>query len=197
MFIKLSFSVFRKARNSDFALIQSYKLYRRLLVITSVINECFQNDFAIWIMTSLMAWVVVASAIISDSKVREILTTQEFCMTVFILCEIYTFFVVGYTFPGHAHVLSKRVKLKWTKHLTTQQKFINIRGKSGDEVVYIMGSPSCRGGGAALDRRIIRSFHDVKIRFGSVNFYGRMTALVVTQFVVEKSLKLMLLSKRK
>lgn len=135
-------------------------------------------------MAFLMSWVVVTTALIGDSRIRNSLEHQELYMCFFLVSEIYIFFVVGYSFPGQAHVISKRIRAKWSKRLAVQVQSSKSNGSSFNKF------------GSALDRRMIRSFSDIKLRFGSVNFYGRITALVVVQFIVERSLKLMLLMKR-
>lgn len=164
-------SVFKEARNGYQTL--SWEHYQKLQIVTRLVNECFQDEYAIGIMASLMCWAVLATSVILSPNMRSILPGEFILVFVLLLFEIYAFFVIGYTFPGKALCASRATKNHW-------KMFVDFRQNGANE---------------QYQKRKVRACADIKLRFGSVNYYGRMTALAVVQFVIEKSLKVMLLMK--
>lgn len=116
-----------------------------------------------------MAWTVLTSCMLLNPVTREIIPVSHFYLFLVFLGEMYAFFVIGYTFPGQTFVYSKNIRNSWKQNL-------GKRGYKGKQ-------------------QLAKSCGDIKVRFGSVNYYGRLTALIVLQFVIEKSLKLVLLMK--
>ncbi len=90
-------------------------------------------------------------------------------------------FVVGYSFPGQANRMSKKCKGIWNRRRIEQVKILDVVEKARNVVNE-----------RKLAKRIMLSFGEVRIRFGRANFYGPVTPLVIVQFVVQKSVKLML-----
>lgn len=125
-------------------------------------------------MTALMVWAIIGTSVIVNPTTREILPFEFTFVFIIILGEIYGFFIVGYIFPGQALCASRATKQQWRKSIIKNQGLCD----------------------KAYQRKLFRACSDVKLRFGSVNYYGRTTALVVVQFVIEKSLKVMLLLKK-
>ncbi len=137
-----------------------------------MVNECFQDDYAIGIMMALMSWCLVATACLVHPGIRGVVPKVQFYMLVLIICEIYAFFIIGYTFPGQAPYLSKVIKSKWYKCL-----------------VHTPGYRPCYS-------KRVASIQDIRLKFGCVNYYAQVTPLVVLQFEMEASTNMMLLLTR-
>lgn len=115
----------------------------------------------------------MSTSIVNDPSVRETMQTSEWFILTGMIIEVYViFFLLGYRFPGQANEKSKLIKQIWKRQ------------------VILSSTKGCQ---RKIDRKHIRCFQNVKIMFGGMNFYGRMTSLVVVHFVIEKSIRVMLL----
>lgn len=137
-------------------------------------NHCFQDDYAIGILVAMMAWAVIAASILVNPRSREILPAEFQCSFLMVLFEMYTFFAVGCGYLGKAFTASVRTRQLW---------YQAIKHTTGT------------GFRRTIVKRSIWACGDVKVRFGSVNYYDRLTALIVLQFQIEKTLSLLLLVK--
>ncbi len=162
------FCFLRQTKRNFVNLSISFKNYRKLLILTQITNECLQY-YALWVQSFVMFWAIISTAIVMQTDIRSEMEFYELLLLTAIILELYlVFFVVGYSFPGQANRKSRKIKGGLQNKL--------IGGYLGK-----------------VDRKILRSLRDVKIRFGSVNFYAAMTPLVIVKFVLEKSIKIMLL----
>ncbi len=171
----------RKTKDESTSLWKSFKEYRKLLILHQIINDCLQY-YAMWIQVLVMTWVIISTAIVFQSDIRQNMEVYELVFFIATILDLYlVFFVVGYSFPGQANRMSKKCKGIWKRRRIDQVKR-SFMIETGGNIVNE----------GKLIKRIISSFGDVRIRFGRVNFYGPVTPLVTVQFVVQKSIKLML-----
>ncbi len=126
----------------------------------------------------VMISAIIGTAILINSEISASIPLQEYLMLSLLISEMYIFFLIGFTFPGQANYFSVKIKKVWKSR----------------QMFYVSNHSSCSLD-IRIEARFIRSCPIIKIRFGSDNYYDRMTALVVTNFEIQKSLKLMLLMK--
>lgn len=162
-----------RAKKDKEPIATTFMAYRRLQVFTGVINESFQL-YAIHLKVICMVWAVLTTVLVTQEHIRTAMSPPKLALSIFQIAECYVIFIFAYTFPGRAHWKSRKVKKLWQRKLVLTRFQVNVN----------------------IWKRHIQSAPEIKIRFGSVNYYGRMTSLNVVQFVVEKSLKLMLLLKK-
>lgn len=126
---------------------------------------------AVYVMIST----IIGTAILVHSEISAYIPSEDFLMLGILISEMYMFCLIGFTFPGQANLFSSKIKKVWKSRQICYafQHSLDIR----------------------KENRFIISCPSIKIRFGSNNFYDRMTALVVTNFEIQKSLKLMLVMK--
>lgn len=150
----------------------TFGMYRKLQVFSAITNQCLK-DYTLAFQVFLMSWVIMTTSILIDQTIRDTMQTFEIVLLTGIILEVYTIgFLTGYRFPGQANEKSKVIKQIWKRH-----------------VIY----SSTKGKQRKIEKTTIKSFQDIKIMFGSVNFYEKMTSLVIVNFVIEKSIRVMLL----
>lgn len=154
----------------------SIEMYRRLQILVRLTNDCYQNTTAVYLMNSAITLGCVCGAIMLDSRIRSHLyfSEQFYCVALLTLC--YIIFLFGYAFPGWANENSKEAKKIWAGQLSEER-----------------GGRKC----IAWKRRFVRSCQDIRLCFGSVNYFEATTNLVIIQFVMDNTVTLLLLFARK
>lgn len=152
-----------------------YKLvanYNRLKLFVGLTNDCFQDLIAFPIKIALMFVGVGDVLILIHQRFRSTAETFVLMFALYAAINIYLIMIFGYTFPGQVNVRSRKLKKSWICWMSKNQK--------------------CRH--RVLEfRRIIRASMDLRIGLGSSNYYKRITALELVNFLLEKTVSLSLL----
>lgn len=149
----------------------SFFAYRRLQVLTCLTNQCFQDRFAICTKMFVMSMACITGTVSLSPKIREAISLLELLFAGVNCVEVYCIMIFGYAFPGMANRKSGELKVRWRKHIWQDRR-------------------KC----TAWERRMLWSCQDIRIRFGSVNYYEKATSLVIVQFTLEKTMGLMLVA---
>lgn len=151
----------------------SIDMYRRLQIFVRLTNNCYQNTTTVYILNSGIILCCLCGASMLADRVRAHLhfSEQFFCVVLIVLC--YIIFHFGFGFPGQANGNSKVVKEIWKGQLS------------------IKGAQSVQG--LVWKRKFIKSCPDIRVYFGSANYFEETTGLAVIKFVIDNTVTLLLL----
>lgn len=158
------------------SIVDTFQTYRKLEVFTCLTNECFQNTLAIWLMLWHIVIICLTNVMLFKGRIRERLHILQKIQSGVLSLTICAVFLIGYGFSGQANAKSKMIKKLWKRR--------------------VISCKQNRGGKRELmiKRKIIAACQDIRIRFGSLNYFEKTTGLIVIHFVVEKTAGLLLLS---
>lgn len=146
------------------------KKYRKLQMYAVIVSNCYQNTIAIKSKVILIAECIVMGACTFNPKLRSTLTIPRLLACSCLYFNICFVMAIGYYFPGRTNSLSTYIQQNW------KSKLIVSSGKK------------------ALEFKLeLRSFRSIRIMIGSVNYYEKGTPLHVIDFLVEKTVSLLLL----
>lgn len=156
--------------------IESVNHYHKLELYTKLTNDCFQDGLALPLKFTLMLFAVLLGSVVLDTKLQNTTSTEAFILCLYTLVNLYVLMAIGYSFPGMANQFS----------LKTLHKLRNILAD--------------KGAGGKISRRAkiqfrkeIKACRDVRIGFGMVNYYERLTVIHILKVIIEATVNIVLM----
>lgn len=152
-------------------LLQSVRSYKRILVLTTITNDAFKDDTSVGYKLCGMSISAGIALVQVNYKLNKVISTPAMSMLDYIFLQWYCTFLLGYGVPGQANQNSKKIKAVW--------KQCSIRGDQS---------------GIQLKRHGVNGrIPDIRLQFGSVNYYEANTPLNIVHFVMDKTASILLL----
>lgn len=161
--------------NSFYSFHNGIQQYRQLEIYTKLINSCFENvAFPVKIVYITLG--ILLGVVICQPKIRAAtsITSFGFCFYIYV-CVLF-FLTVGYYFPGQCNETSRKI------HRACKR-----------EMAYLLKVSVVTRHDRRVSRMMIQACKDMRIRFGSSNYYERNTALNIFNLLIEKTVTLVLL----
>lgn len=156
-------------------LTDSLKEYAHLHLYTNLVNSCFQEYLALRFKMAIMSVTIILGAFVIKSG---FVSWPSFLLGAYFIITSYGFMAVGYYFPGKTNWISMILRWAWLQKLAMNKKqpLAVVNRRAIKEV-----------------KAKIKALPALKLRFGSVNFYERGTALNIMQFLSDKTITVVLL----
>lgn len=149
------------------------KRYRQLEVYTSVVNDCFQNSLALPFKAGILLTAVFLGTVVVLPEFRLSTGITFQIAGLFTLAVIYLYMGLGYFFPGKGNLTSRLILLNWISIISRDMWLERSQRK--------------------LFKLMLEACQPVKIRFGSVNYYEMGTTLALVDFLIDRTISLVLM----
>lgn len=170
MIKKLHKDVLKNKYSSSVSTFQALvQRYQQIQIYTKMTNECYQQRVALPLKITVMTFAILLGVVLMDNGLRATAGMDAIILCAYTMVNLDAFLAVGYSFPGLANFTSTKILEGFRLHLTM--------GKST----------------VSKFRKTIRSFKDVRIGFGGVNYYEKNTAINILKFMIETTANLVLL----
>ncbi|CAL8116170.1 unnamed protein product [Orchesella dallaii] len=144
--------------------------YRMIQLLVCYTNACFQKTIFLGLtVVIILANIVSLAAFITY---HDSLAPSMLAVLVLVIADVTGIAVFVYRIPGMVNQLSKQVTKGWKQR-------VGIRGVR-----------------EKWESRMVKSCSEIKIKFGGVNYFEATTSLVIVDFQVEKTMNLILLSRK-
>ncbi len=147
--------------------------YRHLEMHTIQINNCYQEKYALSFKPVLMFTIIVFGTLLLEPELRLSTSLSGLILSSYALINTVILVAIGYYIPGKVNEISRSILAKFRSMAVER---------------------SCLSYSLKEYKRTIRAFRDVRIYIGTVNFYERMTALNILNFLVNQTINLILLT---
>lgn len=154
-----------KFKISKCKLSESFVFYNQIQVFAGLVNDCFREYMSFPILVDLMICSMVHTIVLVHKSLRSTTSTPIllYLIVVVVLCCILMAF--AYALPAQANEMSKQTQGVW-KSLIFEE---NIHRKARKEYY-----------------RIVLKSQDIRIGFGTFNYFEKLTPLVICNFLLEK-----------
>lgn len=153
----------RNANTDQFTILEAlFTFYRRLQIHTIRVNKCYQEKYALIFKPLLMGGVIILGTVMLQPKLTTT-STAEVILCVYSAVNGYIVVAIGYFVPGKVNGISKSILVIF-RSIIGQRKLVSSKTRREYS-------------------RVIKSFQDIRICIGRVNFYEKFTALNILDLI--------------
>lgn len=149
--------------------------YYKLKIYTLRENDCYQTTFAVRYKPILLIVSISLATVMLSQKLRSTTSSIGLFFCVFTVSNCYIFMALAYYFPGKVNEYSKRTLAVYSRFIAANQ------------------IDTGNGNSAKKGRKIIYACRDVRVYIGDTNYYEKLTALNILDFLVEQTIRTVLL----
>ncbi len=149
-------------------LLKSLQQYKQLDLLATLSNNCFKKAIALPFQIMVFSTAIFLGVNIFHPGIRATTSNVGIAFCSYTLLYIYLVLIIGYSYPGRVHHISQNLRHVWKKIIWSNRLLMK-------------------------HRRSVFACKDIRIHFGSVNFYERGTTLVLLNFITEKTISMVLL----